>query len=282
MIEDQVVSSADAPGQPVPAQGQGGEERGKPETVTLSKAEVEALRRERDEARESERYWANLAKAGQPAADRVEEPADDIDADQYVDVAEPNLEGDTPEKLVDDFAAKGVDALKRRGFITAADAQKLAVDVAAKVTRELIGRERQKMGTDAQIMAEFPELRDQNSDLFKETAKIYQKAVAMDPGAKKTPAALYLAAQAAKQAISSRKPAPRAEEDEFEAEPEPERRQRAASQDGRTRGRGEAADDDMLGSEARQVIKAMGITEDEYRASAKDTRGGSRRVRRAA
>jgi hypothetical protein len=254
----------------------------KDETVTLTKAEVEALRRDRDEARESERYWSQIARqGGRQQAEPAEEPAEQFDGSEFMDEkALDGIDGDTPEKLVDDFAAKGVAALKSRGFITAADAQKLAVEVAAKVSREMIGRERQKITTDTQIMTEFPDLRDQNSDLFKETAKRYQRAVAMDPGAAKTPAALYLAAEAAREALKARKPAaPARREDDYEEEGD--RRARAASQDSRPRGRAEVDDqEDMLGDEARQVIKQMGITEEEYKASQKQVYGGRSRGRR--
>jgi len=263
------------------------DEKGKDDTVTLSKSEVEALRRDRDEARESERYWSGIARSGGRQADPVEEQEDELDASRFTDEsALDGIDGDTPEKLVDDFAAKGVSALKSRGFITAADAQKLAVDVAAKVARELIGRERQKITSDSQIMTEFPDLRNQDSELFKETAKRYQRAVAMDPNAKKTPAALYLAADAARESLKAKAPAPRrrdAEEDDdrYERENEDDRRARAASQDSRPRGRREVDDtDDMLGDEARQVIKSMGITEEEFKASQKQVSGSRPRGRR--
>lgn len=252
----------------------------KDEMVTIPKAEWESTRRESQERDEAAKYWAGVARSGggRPPQEQVEEPADDLDANEFLDEnAADGLEGDTPDKLVDDFAAKGVSALKARGFITAADAQKLAVEVAAKVTRELIGRERQKITSDTRIMSEFPELKDQSSELFKATARIYQAAVAMDPNAKRTPAALFLAAQAAKAGLKPAQPR-RDGDDEYQPEGESERRRRAASQDGRPRGRGPVDEhDDMLGDEARSVIKAFGISEDEFKASQKAMGGGRRR-----
>ena len=62
---------------------------------------------------------------------QAQELIDDFDQSQFVD---PELadgtEGDTPEKLVEEIAAKGVGALKSRGYVTAAEAQRLAADVA--------------------------------------------------------------------------------------------------------------------------------------------------------
>jgi hypothetical protein len=272
-----VIDNNDAP-QPVVPSGQGDKD-----TVTMTRAEADSLRRERDEARESERYWAGLARGAKPAEPAGETEQEDLDTADFVsDDARGDLEGDTAEKLVEEFSTEGVGALKKRGFITAQDAQRLAVDVAAKVSRELIGRERQKLATDTQIMSEFGDLKDPNSDLFKETAKRYQKAVAMDPNAKKTPAALYLAADAARSYLDSKRPRSRRDDDESDNRPEPEddRRRRADSQDARTRSRPEADTDDMLGDEARSIIKQMGITEEEFKASQKTYGSGQRSRRR--
>ncbi len=130
-------------------------------------------------------------------------------------------------------------------------------------------------------MSEFPELKDQSSELFKATAIRYQKAVAMDPSAKKTPAALYLAADAARESLKRTAPKPRNEdEDDYRPETESERRQRARAQDSRPRGRGEVETDDMLGSEAKQVIAAMGISEAEFKESQKQYGGSASRGRR--
>jgi hypothetical protein len=238
--------------------------------VTLTRAEVDGLRRDRDEARESEKYWAGVARNGR-AAEPATEPEED-DASQFIDEDAPDgIEGDTPEKLVDEFAAQGTKALDKRGYVKAADVKKMAAEIAIKVARQMIGQQVVRSTTDAQIMTAYPELKDPNSELFKATAKIYQEAVAMDPSAQKTPAALFLAAKAAK---ASLKPPPKAREDEDDYEPEVEsdRRRRADSQDSRPRGRGQVEDhDDMMGPEARQICKDMGITEAEFKESMKAT-----------
>lgn len=271
------------PEQPqAPDKGQGKDE------VTITKSELESLRRERDEALQGNRDWANYVRRGaQPERQPEPEQEDELNPEEFIDAAPPALEGDTPEKLVDDLASQGVAALGKRGFITAADAQKLAVEVAAKVTRELIGRERGKMQSDAQIFAEFPELKDQKSELWAETAKRYQAAVRMDPAAKKTPAALYLAADAAKEFLRAKNGGRRSREEDMDLddargnrEDESDRRRRADSQDSRPRGRAAADDtDDMLGSEARAVIKGMGITEADYNASRRELGVGRGRRR---
>jgi len=263
------------------------------EKVTLTKAEYDSVLRDRDEARQSERYWANLARPGQQPQLVAEEPETD-----QVEEAEgrDGIEGDTPDKLIDEFASTGVKALKNRGFITEADAIKLAKEVAGKVSRTMIDQERSKITSDTQLITEFPELRDKESALFKETAKHYQDAIKMDPAASKTPAALMLAARTARailKANGNEAPARRQREPEYDDAREPryrerdddreredDRRRRVDAQDSRPRGRSEAIDsDDMMGTEAKTVAKAMGISEEEFEASRKQT-AGLRAVRR--
>jgi hypothetical protein len=135
------------------------------------------------------------------------------------------------------------------------------------------------MGTDQQIMQEFPDLRNQQSELFVETAKRYQRAIAMDPNAKKTPAALYLAADAAREAIKGRTET--ATRTARANETEDDRQARIDAQDNsRGRGRAEIDDSDYLGDEAKQVIKAFGLSDAEFKASQKETTGGRSRGRR--
>ncbi|MBZ5578245.1 MAG: hypothetical protein LAP40_16910 [Acidobacteriia bacterium] len=271
------VDTADRPNVP-PGQGGGNKE----ETVTLSKTEVEALRRDRDEARESERYWAGIAKTGggAPSPEPASDPEDEIslDENEFVDPDAPDglLAGDTPEKLVEDIAAHGVEALRRRGYISRAEAERIAVDkatqVASKIAREVVGNERQKLVTDNRLLGKFPDLRNPQSELFQETAKIYREAVEMDPSAKKTPAALYLAAKSAQQIIDSRGGGREDEQDRLD---------RVNAQDGRTRGRQAASHDDLIGPEAADIIKQMGISEDDYKAEKAKLSGQGRAVRRS-
>lgn len=266
MIEDVTEPGAETP--VVPA-GQG-----KEDNVTITKSELDGLRRELTERTESERYWAGLARSsGRAPAPTVED--DTPDGREFLDEDEPNpeLADDTAEKLVNDFASTGVAALSKRGFITKADAHKIAADVAVKVSRELISRERQKMSADEAIIKDFPELKDQDSDLFKETAKRYTKVLKMDPSAMKSPAAFYLAAESAKEFLRGRQPRQDEDRDRGGREREEDRRDRANAQDGRARGRSQVVDDDMLGEEAKSIIKAMGISEKEFLESKKTTAG---------
>lgn len=262
---------------PVVPPGQGGGGNGKEETVSIGKAELDALRRDRDEARESERYWAGVARTGNGnGAPATEDPAGEdelvLDPDEFVDpeAADGTIPDDTPEKLVDEIAGQGVKALQKRGFVTAAEARRIAVDAASKVAQVVVKNERVKSSTDQQLIGQYPDLRNPQSELFKETAKIYREAVAMDPSARKTPAALMLAARAAKQMIDARQP----------QETEEERRDRIDAQAGHRGGRPDTGRDDMLGDEAKSIIQAMGITEEAYKEEKTKLTGQGRSVRR--
>ena len=68
-MENDEVLELGAPEKPVVPKGQ------QPETITISKAEWERNQRERDEARQSERFWADRARnGGKPAAQVEDEP----------------------------------------------------------------------------------------------------------------------------------------------------------------------------------------------------------------
>jgi hypothetical protein len=273
---------------PAGGDGGGGKGKGSDETVTISKTELEAMRRETSELRQSTRDLMDIFRATGRRGAAVEpeetEEEEGIDPNEFVDEDAPDgeVEGDTPEKLVDEIAAQGVKALSKRGYVTVKDAQRIAVEAANKVARQIVGRERQKITSDAQIMSEFPDLKDKNSELFKETARRYQKAVSLDPNAKKTPATLYMAAEAAQEALKGKnggRGGRRDEDDDrgYDGEDEEDRRARVSSQDSRPRGRARVDDDeDMIGDQAREVMRQMGISDDEFTAARKVTGGGGR------
>lgn len=253
---------------PVVPPGQGGA-NGKDENVTIPKAQLEALTRSLGEAQGDAKYWAGVARtgagAGRPAA---EPPAGEDEQEIEVDESEfldPDaltglLDGDTPEKLVDEIAANGVEALRKRGFVTAAEAQRIAVqkatEVANRVAKSVVSTERNKNATDRQIVGNYPDLQNPESELFQETAKIYREAVAMDPNAKKSPAALMLAAKAAKTIIDARHSAQETEE---------ERLERVEAQGG-PRGRGrDTAGNDYMGPETTEILRQMGVSTDDFK-----------------
>lgn len=248
--------------QQVEKPAKGGKGAKEPETETISKAELASLRRERDEARESERFWADRAKSGKPAPVEREEEEEENDDD-------PDPANDT---LVDDFSTKGVKALLDRGFITKKAAKEIAAQVAKNVAKQMIGQAQRKATTDQKIMGAFPELNDPKSELFKLTREELREMVDLDPDAAKSPTALYAAAKAAKARLDAKKAPPKRtrrddyeyEGDEGEDEEEADRLLRADAQ-GARRGRGSrgSVDDDYLPSQTRQVLALMNPEESE-------------------
>lgn len=245
------VNERDAPEEPPkgkPVEGKGKTE----ETETISKAELAALRRERDEARESERFWADRARGKPPEAQRTAETKDDEEDDQDLP------EDENIDALVTDFSTKGVKALVSRGLITKKMAKEIAAQVAGKVARQMITAEREKATTDHTIMSEFPELNDPESELFQATRTELQRLVKIDPAAGKSPAALYSAASIAKAKLDAKAPKRGRYSDEGEYDGE-DRRRRADAQ-GASRGRGSrdlVDPDDGLSPQMRQILAGM-------------------------
>ncbi len=259
-----------------------------PETVTLSKAEHAALIRERDEARESEKFWATRARGGK---EETLEPEDEpIETDGLVPEVTGNEDVDEaifndPEKWTEAIT-KGPQAIekfvKKMGYVSA----KEAAEIAVRAARQEVGRTVQNMQTDNQLVTDFPDMRDSKSDLFKAAAPIYQNLVKMN-GGKQSTALLHAAATAAKATISAKAPPARQrDDDDYERyEAEDERRARADAQ-GASRGRRAPVQDDDeggVGPAALDMIRQMNasggpqITEADFIASQKQL--GSRRRR---
>jgi hypothetical protein len=269
LIEDGVEQEVAPQEQPEPKPGKGG----KDDSVTLSKAEHEALIRDRDEARESEKFWAQKARGGK------EDPAEPEEEEEPK--PEPEPEEPDPEKFVDELAKDGLKALRKYGFMTRAQAEKLADERAEKMADKVVDRRVKGMQSDTQLVTDFKDIRDPKSELFKTAAPIYQKLVAMN-GGKQTTALLYAAAEAAQAKLDAKAPPPkpRRDEDDYDRyEPEEDRRARARAQ-GSERGRPAPVQDDDagdLGPEALEICKAMGVKPEEYIASQKQL--GARRRR---
>lgn len=266
--------------QPKPPAGKGKE----PETVTLTRAEHQALLRERDEARDSERFWASRAR-GDKGEDTPEPEEEPIDTDGLI----PEVTGDAdvdeaifsdPDKWTEALT-KGPKAVeqfvKRLGYVSAKEAAEIAVKAARQEVRTTV----RHMQTDSQLVGDFADMKDPKSELFQAAAPIYQKLVAMN-GGKQTTALLYAAAEAAKAKLEAKAPAKprRGDSDEYDRyDPESERQARARAQ-GSNRRSAPVPDDDAgdLGPEALAICRAMDIKPEDYIASQKQL--GSARRRR--
>lgn len=245
-----------------------------PETITVTKAEWERSQRERDEARESEKYWSEVARGagkngngGKPAekedpgieiADLVPKVTGDKDVDEAI--------FNDPDKWLEAIAKgpKAITALIRKeGFV---NAQEVA-DIARKVARRTVDVERTKITTDNRLMSKFPELADNTSDLFKATAEEYKELLEFDPSGENDPRVLFAAAKAAKARLAAARRRSNDDDDYgYDRPGEEERRARIAAQDGSRGGvrRERAEDDERIGPQARAVIEGMGLKQDAF------------------
>lgn len=262
-----------------PAEPAKADKAGKPdEEVTRLREENVSLRRRATESEQSERFWADKAKTGggeQPKrGPQIVEPEvelGDLAGDEQVDDEAPQ----TPEKFLDELNEKGVDAiisaLRKRGLVLDKDQ---VLQLSAETSRRVVQHERGKMTIDAQISTDFPELKDDTSELFKETSRIFRHNVELDPNLRKSPAALLMAASQARAELKAKAPVKKARSDYREEgedrEADDARQRRINAQRGEL-GRGGApfeGDDDDLGPEARSVIALFGkagVDEKSYR-----------------
>lgn len=257
----------------------------KAETITLSKAEHAALLRERDEAKQSEKFWADRARGGKEQAQHQEE-------EERVDVSDLVPQKVTGDKDVDQSifqdpdkwlaaVAKGPAAIqaliRKEGFVTGAE----AAEIAEKVARRTVSIERGKITTDNKLMTQFPDLGDPKSELFKAAAEEYKELIAFDPSAEKNPATLFAAARAAKAKLAAQAPKRKAADEDDEEygydRVETERRRRVDAQDGSRGGRRSEEPDDSLGPQAKAIAKMMGISEEEFAAEKKKSDNARRK-----
>lgn len=256
--EQQPITPAD--GGKTAASGQDEGDKGKnkePETLTVTRAEFERWQRERDEARESERYWAERARAtGRVAEPEVVEEDDDEE--------DPDPKNET---LVDDFSSKGVKALVDRGLLTKKAAKELIAKEAGKIAREIVGQSRKAERMDSAITTEFPELQDGNSALFKATsAELKSMMAKLGPHVSKSPEHLYLAASTARlkleaAELKAQKTSKRRDDedggDRYDYDEEADRALRARSQGGGGRVQRGAPIEEEIGPQARFVMDQM-------------------------
>lgn len=268
----------------------------KAETITMTKAERDSLIRERDEARQSERYhWEQLqARRGKSEPEEAEEE-EGIDTSDLIP-AKGTGSADVDESLYSEpekwleAISKGPKAIKAlikkeiEGHVTAEQ----VIEIASKIADRRINAERGKITSDTSLMTKYPEYSDKKSEFYRIASEEYQELVAQDPSAKKTVSTLFAAGKLAKARMDAAAPkrTVREEDDEhgeydYERAGEDDRIRRINAQDG-TRGgnrlgRGEEAES-ALGPQARAVLEGMGVKEEAYRASQKSI-GASRRKR---
>lgn len=250
------------------------------DTITIPKAELEALRRERDEAKNSERFWADRARGNGHAP--AEPAADDDEPIETGDLLPKPVSGkadvdeaifNDPDKWLEAISKgpKAIQALVRNATSNFVDAETVA-EIARKVARRTVDVERTKISADNTLLTRYPGLSDKNSEFFKVAAEEYNELIEFDPEAKKSRSTLLAAAKAAKLRLEAKAPAKGKQEEEDDYDyVEDNRRTRIAAQDGSRNGRGPRVEEpeDSLGPQARQIARAFGVSDEEVIAERK-------------
>lgn len=269
--EDGVTPEPAAPAAAEPAPAGGKPAKGG-DSITLTRAEHEALLRERDELRTSERYWADRVRGGKRDADP--EPDPEPEEDILADI--PEIEGDIdPDKWTDELSSKPKKALEDLGFISKKRMQAILAKQEERFMSRLdqlvgskISGAQQQMLKDAELLSAYPELNDARSPFFKRTQEVYQELIADEPGLKKG-AGIKIAARMVR-AEMGKQAARRASVDE-----------RIAMQQG-DMGDGGEGEDDELTPYQKEIIRKFNqdggvqIQEEAYKRRAKGgvNRGG--------
>lgn len=229
------------------------------------RAENARLAKTNGELADSERFWSERARAGEkPEPKEAPAPAaTPADEDDY----------DDPAKFVEALSTKGAKAvagyLKKAGYITKAEAEELAT----KSAKAVVDVARASLTADAELIGRYPELKDDTSALFKATAKHVKEMIADDPKLKNSPMVLKTAAKLAKLELAAAD-----KENKPEETAEEKRQARIDAQSG-SRGRRAAAsfddddDDTHIGSQAREIMDAMHVTDADYLAERSKLRG---------
>lgn len=243
---------------------------------------IASLERELTETRESQKVWEGIAnnrpqQVRQTADVRQAEPADagiDWGKDEDDDTAPA---ADTSEALLDDLSKLGADALAKRGFVRTADVRKIAREegrrAAATAANQVVSRARAEVTSETRLMSEFPELKDQTSELYKLATEHVRDTAKFDPKAMDNPVAtLYMAARAAKRELDAKAPKDTRRTGDDDERPTRTARQEHIDAQAGDRGRNRSvvdtgADDtdSGLNEDELSVAKAFGQSAQEYK-----------------
>jgi hypothetical protein len=242
--------------------------------------EVARLKQELKELKESERYWAAQAQRGGKGEEEEtpEEEPEDLSAlgellEKYKE-EKPEAAEMSAEDFVDELSKIGPKAVQKlvekMGYVRKQDVAKMAAEISRDIARAEVRAEVTKRTHDAELVQRFPALKDESSELFKETGKVFRAAVAKDPRLKASPVALMMAAEAAEEKLKARNGARRPKDEDYDYreadERERTRRERVKSQQGDTgRGTAREEEDDGLGPQAKQLVAMWGLEEADYK-----------------
>lgn len=217
-----------------------------------------ALKKNLTESQESERAWSERALRAGQKPEAVEPP-------EKKSATAEDLE--TGEQLLDDISKDGLKALKKRGYVTLSDVQKLVNESIERA----VGENRSEGQFQNVMEDEFPDMaadlkrvnagKKPETELFILSAEIYNDAIALDPDLKGSKSALIMATrQAAAQLQLDGK---RKVDDK--ATREASRRERIDRQKPDRASSGSDVDETPgLNAKQKQMAADLGISEDKF------------------
>lgn len=252
--------------------------------------DLQTERARRGESEEDARYWAGRARRTPSEDGEEHQPA----RREAAAPAAEDIVTEKPEVLLDDLNREGLQALRKRGFITEKDFTAALANLRDEVTTEITAAR-----TDAEfggrIAREFPDIAADSArvakgekpetELFKRAGAIYRAAVSDDPSLKGSKGLLLISARQAQKEIElegkgSRRAAAGGDDDDDPPArtPAPSRRDRIARQrpdraasDDESRGGGEHFTDQQL-----SVMKNLGVKPENF-TKQRESSGGTRR-----
>lgn len=259
----------------------GGSGSGKPQqqqqlggkTVTLSRKEYDELQRKAREIETENAYWKGRAEATNSGkrgreADEGDEDEDDAPArsSKFSKAAKP--EDDDPEEFLKDVNKRGLAAIRARGFVSREEVEELvreqAAKIAAKEAMQQVQRATEALHTDAELIAQYPDLRKADSEFSQRVAREVQAMVKADRQLGKSSAVIAAAARAVSAEMKLEERSKKAETDSRER-----RIAKQAPGGSSRRGERDSDGDDYLTPLQRQVLgpamKAFRISEREFR-----------------
>lgn len=251
------------PGQPVttPAKPE------KDPAVTKLEKEIADLKARTAELDNESKQWHGRYQELQhavntrgPRATETEEPEPDEEDEPVV----------TGGNLLDELGGEnGVAALVKRGLLTKKEAKEVIEREARRIVRQEISSVRKSITRESQLTAKYPDLNNENSELFKEAGAILRERANGDPKKAADPDLFEMAIELAAERVKARR---------GPDQPNNNRTQRIAAQQGDQGGRvdyEEAGDDEMTPQQQRMLerfneVSSVQISPEKFKKRAKD------------
>lgn len=232
---------------------------------------VTAAEKAAADAKADAQYWAERAR--RPAERTEPEPR------QEPEPRRTRAADEKPEKVLDDMTVEGVEALRKRGFITAEEMEERLAEVAAQADAK-INATYSDASFDMQLNREFPEVGIESAKiakgeratdpLFIRAGEIYRESIALDPNLKGSKSALLIACRQARSELKGKDdvqtdtpPKKKSGDDPEKRSVRRERIERQMPERGRASG-DESDDTPSMSGMAKEMGRHLGLKDEDF------------------